>query len=275
MNMEPKPNYFSIWRTTFHLLRRHAGLLTVATLVIAVPFFILNALANARQIMTLGGASMMGVEVPDEQMRVLWGSMVGADSLASIALSVAIFLVLKYLKDQPAAGFTRHARSELPLLFRKPGFWLFAGIQVLVFAMINAPDGRLKIGGMGLLACSVLRLLSAQDGDAPARRRHLNWSAWLSLALVVLTIPLLYIFFNGYLNAIFLMLADFGAQQILHLLSIDLPSALIPYGVITLSKFLSQWFNLLPMVLLLSTCLALQAENPLRVERVPAAGKQL
>lgn len=264
MNIEPKPNYFSIWRATFNLFRRHAGLLMWTTLFMAVPFFILNGLANARHIMTLGGASMMGTEISGEQMRMLWGSLVGGDSLVSIALSLTVLLVLKYLTGQPGEGFARHARNELPRLFRSAGFWLFVIAQVLVFVMINSPDGRLKIAGMALLGCSVLLWLSSQDREAPAygkRLRQLTWGGWLSLASVLLTIPLLYIFLNGYVNAILLMLADFGAQKIVYWLNLDLQSPLLPYSVITVSKFVSQWLNLLPMALLLSTCLALRGKT--------------
>lgn len=261
MNIQPAPNYFSIWRATFSLLRRHASLLMWATLFVAMPFFVLNGLASARHIMTLGGASMMGTEISGEQMRILWGSQVGGDSLASIALATAVLLVLKYLTGPYEDSFARYARNELRRLFLSAGFWLFAVAQVLVFIMINSPDGRLKIAGMALLGCSVLLLLGSQDRDAPAygrRLRQLTWGGWFSLASVLLTIPLLYIFFNGYINAVLLMLADFGAQKIVHLLGLDLQSPLLPYGVITVSKFLSQWLNLLPMVLLLCTCLALR-----------------
>ncbi|MES2073156.1 MAG: hypothetical protein V4488_22575 [Pseudomonadota bacterium] len=265
MNIDIKPNYFSIWRTTFSLFRQQARLLTAATAWVALPFFMLNAVANARQMMTLGGASMMGMEVPEEQMRLLWASMVGSDSLASIALSMVVFLVLKYLTGHVEAGFIRHARQQLPRLLRNSGFWLFACAQVLVFSLINSPDGRLKMCGMALLGCSVLLLLGDQDRDAPAygrRLRQLGWGGWLSLVMVVLTIPLLYIFLNGYVNVLLLMLADFAAQGIMQLFDLDLHSPLLPYSVITVSRSLSQWFNLLPMVLLLSTCLALRGTEP-------------
>jgi hypothetical protein len=204
---------------------------------------------------------MMGTEISGEQMRILWGSQVGGDSMASIALATAVLLVLKYLTGQRGDSFARHARNELPRLVCSAGFWLFAVAQVLVFIMINSPDGRLKIAGMALLGCSVLLLLGSQDREAPAygrRMRQLTWGGWLSVACVLLTIPLLYIFFNGYVNTVLLMLADLGAQKIVHLFNLDLQSPLLPYGVITASKFLSQWFNLLPMALLLSTCLALR-----------------
>ncbi|OGB21527.1 MAG: hypothetical protein A3I66_00115 [Burkholderiales bacterium RIFCSPLOWO2_02_FULL_57_36] len=261
MNIQPKPNYFSIWRSTFSLFRRHAGLLAWATLLMVVPFFILNGLASARHMMTIGGANMMGTEVPGEQMRILWGGLVGGDSLASIALSITILLILKYLTARPDGGFTQHARKELPRLFFSAGFWLFVIAQVLVFAMINSPDGRLKILGLVLLGCSVLILLSSQDREAPAygrRLRQLTWSGWLSLVFVVLTIPVLYILLSGYANAILLMLTDLGAQKAANLLNLDLQSPVLPYSIITVSKFLSQWLNLLPMALLLSTCLALR-----------------
>ncbi|HTD03232.1 hypothetical protein [Undibacterium sp.] len=265
MNIEPKPNYFSIWRAAFSLFRQHAGLLTGATLCIAAPFFVLSALASARQMMTLGGASMMGVEIPNDQLRVLWGSMVGGEALASIALSTAVFLILKYLTGQSKAGFFRHARNELPLLFRNGGFWRFAFTQVLVFGMINSADGRLKLLGTALFGVSVLILLGAQDREAPAygrRLRQLSWGGWLSLACVMLTIPLLYIFVNGYVNVLLLMLTDFAVQKIVQSLALELRSSLLPYGVITVSRVLSQWLNLLPMLLLLSTCLALRGAAP-------------
>ena len=265
MNIEPKTNYFSIWGSTLSLFRRHAGLLAWATLLMAVPFFILNGLASARHIMTLGGASITGTEISDPQMRILWGGLVGGDSLVSIALTVAVLLILKYLTASPEGGFARHVRNQLPRLFLSLGFWLFVIAQIVVFAMINSPDGRLKIAGLVLLGCSVLILLSSQDRDAPAygkRLRQLTWGGWISLVFVVLTIPLLYILLNGYANFILLMLTDFGAQKAAHFMNLDLQSPILPYSVITLSKFLSQWLNLLPMALLLSTCLALRGTAP-------------
>jgi hypothetical protein len=265
MDIDPKPNYFSIWRASFSLFRRHAGLLISATLCMAAPFFLLNGLASARHIMALGGAAMMGIEIPDDQMQVLWGGLVGGDTLVSVALAVTILLLFKYLTARPAGGFARHVRTQLPPLFCTAGFWLFAIAQILVSGMIHSSDGRLKILGMLLLGCSVLILLNSQHHEAPAYGRPLRlltWSGWLSSAFVVLTIPLLYILFNGYVNTVLLMLADLGAQKLAHRLNLDLQSPVLPYSVITLSRFVSQWLNLLPMTLLLSTCLAMRGTAP-------------
>ncbi len=267
MSIETSLNYFDIWRTTFKLFRQQTGLLAAASAFIALPFFILNGVANAHQMMTLGGASMMGFEISSKQMRVLWCSTVGGESLASIALGIGVFLVLKYLTSQAGGGFIRYARNELPRLFRDRGFWLFTVVQVLVCMMLSSADGRVKILGMLLFGCNVLLLLTDQGRAAQAHRRslrQLGWGGWFSLGFVLLTIPLLYIFFNGYVNVMLLMLADFGAQKIMQLLDLDLRSPLLPYSVITLSRSLSQCFNLLPMVLLLSTSLALRGTVPAR-----------
>lgn len=263
MNIEPAPKYFSIWRGAFRLLASHRGLLLCATLCLAAPFFILTGLASARHIMTLGGAAMMGTDIPDTQMRMLWGGVVGADSLASIALCTAVLLAMRFAALGSGESYLQYALRELPQLLRRAGFWAFAFAQLVIFAMINSPDGRFKLLGMTLLGASVLLLLYGLDRGGPAQvRRALPWSGWLALALVLLTIPLLHIFFNGYVNAILLMLADFSVQKIVQMFSLDLQSPLLPYGVIVFAKFFSQWFNLVPMALLLSTCLALRGNVP-------------
>lgn len=263
MSIEPTLNYFSIWQAAFRILHRHAGLIICTTLLVAGPFFVINGLVNANHMMWLGGAAMTGSEIPLDEMRLLWGSVVGGDSLAFIALAIAGLLLLKHLHNPQQTGFGRHVRVELPRLLGSAWFWLFVALQIVFFAMINTPDGRFKLSGMALFAGSVLMLWSSQDREAPAygkRLRRLGWKGWLSLAFVVLTFPVLYILFNGYLNNLLLMLVDLGGQQIMHLFSPT--SAALPFCIITLSKFLSQWFNLLPMALLLSAYLATRGALP-------------
>jgi hypothetical protein len=142
-------------------------------------------------------------------------------------------------------------------------FWLFAVMQFIFFAMISLPDGRFKLSGMALVAVSILMLWSSQDRGAAFGKRlaGAGWKSWVRLALVVITFPLLYILVNGYLHYVLLMLVDLAGQQIMPLFSPA--SAVLPFGIITLAKFLSLCFNLLPITLLLSTYLA--------VREIPAA----
>jgi hypothetical protein len=256
MQIETGPGYFRIWRSAFRILGRHGGLLLWATLLFAAPFFALNGLINANHMMTLGGAAMAGEEIPLEEMRLLWGSLVLGDSLAFIMLTIAALLILTWPCDIDRPAFKRHLRREVPRLLLNPWFWLFALVQIVLFAMINTPDGRFKLSGMALVAVSILMLWSSHDRAAPAygkRLRELSAKTWLSLFFVVLTFPLLYILFNGYLGNALLLLVDLAGQQIMPLAP---ASIALPVAIITLAKFLASWLNLVPMCLLLSAYLA-------------------
>jgi hypothetical protein len=262
MNIEPRLAYFSIWRAAFSILRGHAGQLLWATLLLAAPFFAINGAISANHMMTLGGAAMTGNEISLDEMRLLWGSTVIGDSIVFVMLAVTGLFMLAPVGSDSRPSVGQQARRTLPKLLSGFRFWLFTVAQIVFFAMINTPDGRFKLSGMALAAASVLILWRSHDRDVSRRAtRHAKpgWKGWLVLALVVATFPLLYILFNGYLDRLLLMLIDLAGQQLMPLFPPESPA--LPFGIITLSKFLSQWFNLAPMMLLLSACLAMRASS--------------
>jgi hypothetical protein len=258
MKIEPKLNYFSIWGATFRLFRRHFRML-LAMLLLAAPFFILAGLANAYQMMAFGSAAMSGAELPPETMRLLWLALVGGDSLAFIALAIGTLVLYKSLSGAQATSFRAQLREQFPRIVKSGSFWIFVVLQIVAFGMINSPQGPYKLSGMVVFAISVLWFLSGQDRESPVYGKllqQLNWKGWLNLILVLLTFPLFFILLNGYINYFVLMLFDLGALQIVHLFPAGSPA--VPFAVITISKFFSQWFNILLMGFLLCTYLAMR-----------------
>ena len=162
MIVSPPIHYFRIWRITFTMLRAHFGQLMTITLLLAAPFFLINGIANAHHMMTLGEAAMTGNEIPIEQMRLLWGSLVLADSTSFIALAATGWVMLTIVCDWSTdrQKMTAALRRELPRLARSIAFWIFAVAQLFIFALINTPDGRFKLSGMALLATGMLLLLT-------------------------------------------------------------------------------------------------------------------
>lgn len=242
---------------------RHIRLLLMSTLLLAAPFFILNGLLHAHDMMTKGSAGITQTEIPLDQLRVLWLSLVLGDTLSFIALAISTLMIFKYLCSEQQTGFVRHVLRELGQLGRSLWFWLFVIVQVIVFVMINSPDGRFKIGGMLMFVCSVLLLLASQDRNAPAggkRLRSLGWTGWLSLVLVIVSFPILFILLNGFADYLLLMLSDKAAAKLVDLFEPGSP--MLGFTAITAAKFVSQWLNLWPMTLILCAGLTIRGVSP-------------
>jgi hypothetical protein len=256
--ISPKPAFFSIWMATIRVFFRRIGPLLGFTLAVAAPFFLINGGLHAHHMMTLGGASLNQIEIPADQMRMLWLSLALGDAVSFVALAlVALLMAMRLVSDKPIAVLQVLGRA-----LRSISFWLFALGQIVVFALVNSGDGRLKIGGMVLYALSVLFFLAIQDRDAPAygkRLSQLRWTGWLSIILVLAIFPVLFILLNGIVDYIMLMYMDQAAAMLLNLFPPGSP--ILPYGTITLTKFLSQWLNLLPTTLLLCTYLSLRERS--------------
>jgi hypothetical protein len=254
MNLLPRANYFRIWQATFAALLRDRVPLFRVTLLLAGPFFILDGLVSANHMMTLGGAMMTGSDIPLEQMRLLWGSTVLADSLAFSMLCGAAVILFRCMAAQRPASTRVLLRREIPALLGSWRFWLFALFQFMVFAFINTPDGRFKLPGMALAALGAFLLWRTHD-VRDGKAAPLNWKAWMCVLWAVLTFPVLFILFNGYAHALLLMAIDQAGQQLLFLF--EPASPLLPFGIITLARFISQWFNLVPVLFLLFSYLAI------------------
>jgi hypothetical protein len=262
---ESKLAYFRIWMAVFRLFRSHFGLLLMAMLFLASPSFILNGLLHAHDMMTKGSAALTQSEIPVEQLRVLWLSLVCGDVLGFVALAVFTLVIFKYLHREGPTGFTRSALKTLGQLGISLSFWLFFVVQIVVFAMINSPDGGAKIGGMLLYAVSILLLLASLDRNAPlrgTRLRQMTWLGWLNLVFILITFPILFILLNGIADYLLLVLMDMGAARLLDYFEPNSP--VLPFGAIALTKFISQWFNLLTMALLLCTYDAMRG-SPLKL----------
>lgn len=271
MSIEPKLGYFSIWWSSFRLFRGYFGLMLWATLVVAGLFFVVGGLANAENMITLGFAAMRGSYIPPEQLLTLWLVLVGGDALALLALTVAFLMVAKYVRTKPQSGFLQFSKRELPRLFKSVSFWLAALFQVISVAMIDAfatgPEfsgaivSATKVSGIILFGVTVLVMFSYQDNHGTAfgkRLKQSNWLQWLALFFMVLvTVPVLFVLMNGFLYMFFwLPLIDFGGQQIMHLF--EQGSLTLPFTIVTIAKFISLWFNIVLMALLVCTHIAVR-----------------
>ncbi|CAN5398583.1 hypothetical protein BH11PSE11_BH11PSE11_14320 [soil metagenome] len=267
-SIKPELAYFSVWMAVFRLFCRQLGRMLGFTLLIAAPFFILNAIVHAHHMMTLGSAGLTQTEIPVEQMRVLWLSLVLGDTLAFVTLSISTFILLKHIWGTEHRSIIRLALRELGQLLCSLRFWPFVLVQLFVFILINSPSGDLKIGGMLLFGASVLMLFAAHDRAAPAHgaRLQLRWTGWLSLVLVLISFAVLYVLLNGFADYLLLMMMDMGAAKLLDWFQPGSP--VLPFTAIFAAKFISQWFNLLPMALLACTYSAIRGTPAVRPSTV-------
>jgi len=234
------------------------GLLMLTTLFLAAPFFILNAMLHAHHMMTLGSAGLTQTEIPLEQMRVLWLSLVFGDTISFISFSIATLIIFSYA-GEPRNGFIRHAFEQLVRLFLNIRFWLFAIAQIIIFAMINSPSGPQKIIGMLLFGCSVFLLFFFHDRKASIRGAHWHQpkgSRRFSIVLVILSVPVLYVLLNGFADYFVLMLTDRVAAHFVDWF--DPGSSMPGFVAISSAKFVSLWLNLWPMYLLLCASLSIR-----------------
>lgn len=259
MSADPRLNYASILLASVRIFRARGWRPLWAALAVAAPFLLLNALVNANHTLAYGLAAQQGRWLEPGEMRALWLSVTAGDFLAFLALTVAMVVVAASLRGPAADGGLRQIVRALRRLLRSPSFWLVAPLQAGFFLMINTPDGRLKLTGMVFFAASVLFLVSRQDPEPPpllAGLRRGKWTAWLHLLPVFALFPFWFILFNGYVNYVLLILTDLGARPLAHLFAPG--SAALPFLVVSVSKFCSQWFNLPLMATLLCAYLALR-----------------
>jgi len=235
------------------------GLLILVTLFLVAPFFILNAMLHAHHMMTLGSAGLTQTEIPLEQMRVLWLSLVLGDTLSFISLSAAALIVFSHVNSESRSGFIRHSFEQLVRLLLNIRFWLFAIAQVIIFAMINSPSGSQKIIGMLLFGGSVLLLFFFHDRKASvpgAYSHHSKGSKRFSIVLAILSVPVLYVLLNGFVDYFVMMLTDKVAA---HFVDWFEPNSSMPgFVAVSSAKFISLWLNLWPMYLLLCASLTMR-----------------
>jgi hypothetical protein len=238
------------------------GLLLLSTLLLAVPFLILNAMIHAHHMMTLGSAGLTQTEIPLEQMRVLWLSLVAGDTISFLAVTIASLIIFTYACKAQQGGFIRHSLMQLVQLVVNIRFWIFAIAQVIIFALINSPDTPYKMIGMLLFGCSVLLLFFFQGRKISMPGKSLQQSAAskrFSIALVILSVPVLYVLLNGYVDYFALMLTDKASMNIVGWFE---PGSPMPgFVAISTAKFMSQLLNLWPMCLLLCASLTIRGTS--------------
>jgi hypothetical protein len=251
--------FFIIPFTAFKSLPslRQLGLLLMTTLIIAAPFFLVNACLHAHHMMTLGSAGLTQTEIPAEQMRVLWLSLVLGDILAFMSLAVATVITFNVMRSGGTNGLMKQMFLELLRLLTTIRFWLFAAAQIIIFAIINLPSGAQKLTGMLLFGLSIFLLLRFQKRTTSVHAQNFSKTGWpdrIAITLALISIPALFILLNGFIDYLILMQMDMSATHLLNWF--EQGSPMPGFLAISTAKFMSQWLNIWPMYLLLCTALA-------------------
>lgn len=250
---EPGLNYFAILWGALRLFKARGWRPLRLLLIVAAPFLLLSAAANANRIIVMGFAVQQGLILEDEVVDLIRLSETAGEFAAFLALNVGLVLILALLRD---VGQGR----ALKRLLRSPTFWLVAPVQFLCFWIIGVPHLYFKLAGGVVFALSVLILLRSQDPLRPGLRQAMavGVGGWLNLILVLGLFPVWFILFNGYANHALLLLTDFAAQKTV-MDWFEPGSQWLPFLIVVISKFVSQLLNLPLMTMLLAAYLALRA----------------